>query len=300
MPKQFRTHYDNLKVARDAPKDVIAAAYRALSKRLHPDVNRIDPKAAESAMRIVNQAYEILSDPIKRKSHDDWIANQESSSAAPNQSETDVPVTQPHLSTSRMEPIIEHLSRTWGWYLILGGLAVSTMLDFGSRPSPSGLPTYDPSPASDTGVQASAVASEGTAFTRPAKAPNGSDWPSRAAYIQGYSIARADGLSKLTIDNASNSTDMFVKLVALDSTRTSPIRHAYIPAYQSFTMNDIRVGRYDVRYMDLTSGALSRSEEFELQEIPNAGGVQYSVTKMTLYKIDNGNMQTYSLDPSEF
>lgn len=33
----IRTHYDNLKVARDAPDAVIRAAYKALMQKFHPD-----------------------------------------------------------------------------------------------------------------------------------------------------------------------------------------------------------------------------------------------------------------------
>ncbi|MCS6804710.1 MAG: DnaJ domain-containing protein, partial [Blastocatellia bacterium] len=38
MPK-LHTHYDNLKVARNAPPEVIRAAYKTLSQRFHPDRN---------------------------------------------------------------------------------------------------------------------------------------------------------------------------------------------------------------------------------------------------------------------
>lgn len=71
-----RTHYDNLKVSRDAPIEVIRAAYRSLAQRYHPDVHPDKEKAAR-IMRIVNTSYEVLSDPIKRREHDRWIENVE-------------------------------------------------------------------------------------------------------------------------------------------------------------------------------------------------------------------------------
>ena len=71
MPK-VRTHYDNLKVARDAPAEVIRAAYKSLSQKYHPDRNSGDPKASRT-MAIINAAYRVLSDPDLRKKHDDWI-----------------------------------------------------------------------------------------------------------------------------------------------------------------------------------------------------------------------------------
>lgn len=65
-------HYDNLKVPRHASAEHIRAAYRTLAARYHPDRNPGDPEA-ERIMKLLNKAYEILSDPSRRKSHDDWI-----------------------------------------------------------------------------------------------------------------------------------------------------------------------------------------------------------------------------------
>ena len=73
---KIHTHYDNLKVARLAPQEVIRAAYKALSQKYHPDKNPGDEKAAR-IMAIVNSAYNILSDPVRRKEHDEWIAAEE-------------------------------------------------------------------------------------------------------------------------------------------------------------------------------------------------------------------------------
>jgi len=73
---KIHTHYDNLKVSRHAPQEVIRASYKALSQKYHPDKNQGDEKAAR-IMAIVNTAYNILSDPTRRKEHDEWIASEE-------------------------------------------------------------------------------------------------------------------------------------------------------------------------------------------------------------------------------
>jgi hypothetical protein len=73
---KIHTHYDNLKVSRMAPQEVIRAAYKALSQKYHPDKNPGDEKAAR-IMAILNSAYETLSDPHRRKEHDEWIASEE-------------------------------------------------------------------------------------------------------------------------------------------------------------------------------------------------------------------------------
>src|SRR5947207_5855272 len=73
---RVRTHYDNLRVARNAPPEVIRAAYKVLAQKYHTDANPNDPDAARK-MGIINTAYEVLSDPQGRKEHDEWIAESE-------------------------------------------------------------------------------------------------------------------------------------------------------------------------------------------------------------------------------
>src|SRR5437867_8781586 len=79
--EKIHSHYDNLKVARNAPVEVVRAAYKALSQRYHPDKNP-DQKNAARVMALLNSAYDVLSDPRKRKDHDDWIAAAEAEQQA--------------------------------------------------------------------------------------------------------------------------------------------------------------------------------------------------------------------------
>lgn len=72
---QIHSHYENLKVARSAPPEVIRAAYKALARIHHPDVNP-SPDSAR-IMVLVNVAHDVLSDPQKRADHDKWIIEQE-------------------------------------------------------------------------------------------------------------------------------------------------------------------------------------------------------------------------------
>ncbi|MEZ5784734.1 MAG: J domain-containing protein [Rhizobiaceae bacterium] len=77
----IKTYYDDLQVARSATPEVIAAAYRSLSLKHHPDRNMGDTRR-EHIIQAINEAYAVLSDPVKRKGHDDWIAAQEARAAA--------------------------------------------------------------------------------------------------------------------------------------------------------------------------------------------------------------------------
>ncbi|TSA42131.1 MAG: DUF1566 domain-containing protein [Methylococcaceae bacterium] len=94
MSNKLRTHYDNLKVARNAPDIVIKAAHKALLQLHHPD-KASDKITAERVTRILNDAREVLLDPIRRKQHDDWILQQEKSHA--HAAPTSEPITEQHL-----------------------------------------------------------------------------------------------------------------------------------------------------------------------------------------------------------
>lgn len=135
---------------------------------------------------------------------------------------------------------------------------------------------------------------------RPATAPNDEAWPRHASYVKGYKRLHTDGLSSVTVDNTRNNSDVFVKLVSIDGAKAFPVRLFFIPAHGQFTVNKVRAGNYDIRYRDLDSGALARSESFRLHEVPTHDGIQYSNLTMTLYKVMHGNMQTYWLSENEF
>lgn len=66
----IRCHYEVLDVERDADAATIKKAHRKQALRLHPDKNLEDEGAADS-FRLVQQAYECLSDPMERKWYDE-------------------------------------------------------------------------------------------------------------------------------------------------------------------------------------------------------------------------------------
>ncbi|XP_048737621.1 chaperone protein DnaJ-like isoform X2 [Ostrea edulis] len=69
------SHYDILRVRRDASLKDIKTAYISLCKKLHPDSNPDDSEAQVNFVRL-NEAYTVLSDPQKRSEYDVTIGVQ--------------------------------------------------------------------------------------------------------------------------------------------------------------------------------------------------------------------------------
>ena len=77
---EYKDYYNILGVNRNAEEKEIKKAYRKLARQYHPDVNPGD-KAAEEHFKDINEAYEVLSDPEKRKNTISWEAVGNSGSA---------------------------------------------------------------------------------------------------------------------------------------------------------------------------------------------------------------------------
>src|ERR687885_231645 len=65
-----RDYYEVLGVARGASEGEIPRAFRRLARQYHPDVNK-EPSAGKQ-FKEINEAYEVLSDPEKRRSYDQF------------------------------------------------------------------------------------------------------------------------------------------------------------------------------------------------------------------------------------
>src|SRR6185295_7601245 len=70
----FKDYYSTLGVATTATEKEVKQAYRKLARKHHPDVNPKD-KSAEAKFKEINEAYEVLGDPDKRKKYDELGPN---------------------------------------------------------------------------------------------------------------------------------------------------------------------------------------------------------------------------------
>ncbi|XP_044471135.1 dnaJ homolog subfamily B member 1-like [Mangifera indica] len=65
-------YYNILKVNKNATDDDLKKAYRKLAMKWHPDKNRDNKKEAEAKFKQISEAYEVLSDPQKRVTYDQY------------------------------------------------------------------------------------------------------------------------------------------------------------------------------------------------------------------------------------
>jgi curved DNA-binding protein CbpA len=308
MPNKLHSHYENLKVARDASPEAIRAAYRTLTRRHHPDRNP-DNADAERVMAVINVAYSVLSDPAARREHDRWIAEAEAPALRAVRPRTTLHAPNAHYQNGAAEPdglakqrarqaaldrrvrrAVVHVRRHRIAYGAAAAGAIGLLI-FG------GAMLFAPGIALPIATMPAAQAAAG--YARAPVAPNGQPWPARSGYVEGYEQKNRGGLSEVTIDNTPNDADMFVKLVSLDGPSAVPVRTFFVAARGRFTLADLRIGTYDLRYRNLASGALARSPAFILEEVRTTGSPR-NATTLRLHRAGDGGMQTYSMGEGEF
>lgn len=218
MSKRIRTHYDNLKVSPDAPIEVIRAAYRSLCKKYHPDQNAANPDA-HRIMSLINHSYHVLSDPKKRREHDEWIAAH--SAHNPPAAPAEPPPATP-TSHSRIPALI--------WFATLtAALGAAWWGTEHMRNNAS--PTPPP------------ISSE--------------HWPPYARYLAGYPLIKQNGNGMAKIDNRANPSAVFIELHRGEN-RTA-LRTFYIPARADFTLFELDHLPYRLRYRQISTGTWSEN-----------------------------------------
>lgn len=219
MSKRIRTHYDNLKVAQDAPVEVIRAAYRSLCKKYHPDQNRDNPDA-ERIMSLINRSYAVLSDPEQRRTHDEWIAAQGA---------VEKPVSSPMPKSCDPEPglLVQTLYARRLWLGLLFFAALIGVLFW--------LAGQQREAAIDMPV------------TRADTAPAG--YPEFAQYMAGHPVLAETGNGMVKIDNQANRSAVLVQIYPENG--DTVLRTIYIPPHADFTAFKLPPGNYRIRYRRL-------------------------------------------------
>jgi hypothetical protein len=138
-------------------------------------------------------------------------------------------------------------------------------------------------------------------YIRPKTADNGKPFPKNSGYIKGYPIQFKNGYSSLMVNNSQGSSDVFVKLYALDAIPPQPVRVFFIRKGEKFTAENIKPGNYDLRYRDLNHGGLFRTENLSFEEYKTFDGpTNFTKMSLTLYKTPKGKMKISPLLEQEF
>jgi curved DNA-binding protein CbpA len=101
LARQAMNYYAILGVAEDADRDTIRSAFRVLARRYHPDTGA---SSSTAEFRRILEAYEVLMDSARRRTHDDSLRRARQPRTRP------VPVAEPLRQASRRaSPMAEPL-----------------------------------------------------------------------------------------------------------------------------------------------------------------------------------------------
>lgn len=249
MAQTIETHYDRLKVMRDAPLEVIKASYRALSQKYHPDRNP-DPDAAR-VMALINQAWDALSDPDKRATHDRWIESQEREPVR-----RAVPPSRPRQgAVQARQSWLKKYQRPLAGALVLLGLGAGIV----------SLQRTEPMPAVEDGMVRVEQGAPSTGSERaglfgedPDAKPAAMPWEIAPAkrlphgYLEAERQFFADGLSSFEIDNSSGDKDADVRLYR----NGRVVRSMFVHQGRRFVAGKLTPGGYVLKYQVAIAGKM--------------------------------------------
>jgi curved DNA-binding protein CbpA len=236
MPHTIATHYDNLNVSRDAPVEAIKKAYRKLSQQYHPDRNA-DPAALE-IMKLINLAWDVLSDPERRARHDRAIASLETRAVrrAPAASRA---------AARPAPPVASRLPVAWR----IGGAALAALLvllvavnadKFGAEDD------ADEPVATLASMPDDALATVAAQSDRP---PHG--------YLRTSAQDDTPGIAMVDIDNTGGVRDAEVRLFRNDRSA----RSVYVHHGKRFVVENLAPGAYVVKYKFSAEGKVEAYQE---------------------------------------
>ncbi|MFJ4142029.1 J domain-containing protein [Pseudomonas sp. NPDC089734] len=333
------THYEQLKVPRDASPDQIKKAYRKLAQQLHPDRNPA-PNASD-LMCILNASHDVLADAAKRAAYDAQLAYEErrareayglnrqvqptaaraaSAYAAAAPQPRPAPSPPPRPAQARPEPQPQPVPKASGrkrrrsllrWalvFMIFCGAGVWMGYDPDAHKAyipTEALPVHTtwvkpaPAPVDDT------VGSP-TKLVDPAQpecvVPDLD--PMGAAWPQKAGYVKDMPLRKDSgwsqIIIDNSGGESAVYAKVTDAVGRNAYRHAFIPAGAVFAFAKMDAGLYQLKYKMLNTGCAYASNRILLEETPMGSQVKSSVYKLTLRKLQNRNSQFSNLRNDQF
>ncbi|HTH45231.1 MAG TPA: J domain-containing protein [Oxalicibacterium sp.] len=335
--KKVHTHYDNLRTSRNAPDEVIRAAYKALSQKYHPDKNP-RPDAAR-IMAILNTSYAVLSDQGQRRRHDEWIAEQEGTRRAPPK-QADAGAAQDnariHVASYQQVEMVNGgpFWRNWRFdapsqlaVLLCGVLALTIVMFSLLHEDPvSPLPALMIAPdsanreshspmreaaraASKKSNDTAAVGTPGVGTLAPFKTVIAAPMkirfgvgPDGRPWPMGPRLYRDGGLPRsgqsiITIDNSHNAHPVYVKIGVDARPGESEL---YIPRHRLFSLENLPPGVYRLKYRDLQTGAAAQSNPLLLGDIASDAQGQQGALAIALRAMPSDTRDFHPIPESQF
>ena len=107
------------------------------------------------------------------------------------------------------------------------------------------------------------------------------------------------GLSTFTVDNNKGDSDVVVRLYR--DGNLPAVRSFVVKQGQTYTSEKIAAGNYVMRHRGIgTTKTFEANEVFVLSETRTEDGVRYSKVKVTMYKVQNGNLSSKEVPPDRF
>jgi len=335
----MRTHYQNLKVAENAPQQAVKSAYRKLCLKHHPDRNPGNPDS-QRIMQILNDAYDVLSDPVKRRAYDQDLVlkrareasgarhTSPASSSSRSSSHQSWPRSTYQAPPSRARrayapgPIpnwrsfYAHPAPRYGWQRFVqeAGISYGMLFVFfcltganlfyhfhDSNSMPWGSTSANNSPRERRSAYAPyRVYRSNPHYVRPETAPNGRPWPATTDYVDGYPVLLDEGDAQIELVNPPSLPDLFVKLVSLDANRPYVVRTLFVRGGSSVTLSTVSPGLFDLRFQNLKTGEIRKTGTFELRVSNLSKRVRASNRSFNFLELWANEKATFELSQANF
>ena len=139
-------------------------------------------------------------------------------------------------------------------------------------------------------------------YERSATDSNGVPFPKETGYLAGYEHKFWGGNS-LTVDHSANAYDIHLKLYKVDVEPHQTASVAFIKGKDKLYMSSLAAGEYDLRYRNLDTGQLFRTDPFTLKEdFVAEDGKYYTGTSLTMIfdKAIDGDIRHYPISEEDF
>lgn len=282
MAQRIETHYDNLKVMRDAPVEDIKLAYRKLAQKYHPDRN----PGADSVriMTTINQAWAVLSDPERRAKHDRWIADREqlAMQGQPGRARASRGVGATSSPAPDRTPVL-------AWYatkIVVGSIAVVLAVLLGVAYL----------------IQRPAAETELNAMTDALVSGNDPAVPA-ASNAAGHvtSEEEAHGPARFEFNNSAVVHEVEVRMFR----DGKPSRRVFVPAGQRFVVSELALGTYTMHFKIVVDGkarAFRATDSFPLvqtaDERARGDYDRFSKNRVTMMNLADG--RATEISPGSF